>query len=99
MEPLHPELRKALKRAHPGLTDEEIDQYEGLLARRFELDPETEAAEIQKIDAKREELMRQAMPRYEAVVRAFSQREARGKRRPPPKIKVKKTSGKGQLKK
>ena len=44
MEPMHPELREALKEAHPGLTDREIDRYEELLAARMRCDPERDAA-------------------------------------------------------
>ena len=35
MEPLKPSFRDALKKEHPGLTDETIDRAEELLAQRF----------------------------------------------------------------
>lgn len=91
MEPLQPELREALKRAHPGLTDDAIDQYEELLARRYELDPETEVEQIRRLDAERAALVRRLMPRYEEVARAFGTGPFRPKKRPPPNIRFKKT--------
>jgi hypothetical protein len=68
MEPLHPDLRAALKRAHPGLTDEDIDRSEELLNERMNTDPQADPERIARLDAEREELIRGAMPRYAEVV-------------------------------
>ena len=76
MEPLHPDLRAALKAAHPGLTDAQIDQHEELLAQRFTLDPETQEAEIRALDRRREELLQRYMPKYQQVAQVFHQRRA-----------------------
>jgi len=38
VEPLHPALREALKAAHPGLTDEVIDESQELLAQQVSID-------------------------------------------------------------
>jgi hypothetical protein len=46
MEPLNPKLRTALKRAHPGLTDEDIDRTEELLGSRMQFDPDKDSKEI-----------------------------------------------------
>ncbi|HEX2317282.1 MAG TPA: hypothetical protein VHJ17_26275 [Thermomonospora sp.] len=73
MEPLHPELRQALKDAHPGLADEDIDRLEELLARRFSLDPETQTAEISRLDTEAAELQQRLMPHYREVTTAFAQ--------------------------
>ena len=35
-------FRLALKEAHPGVTDAEIDRYEELVAARFQIDPDRE---------------------------------------------------------
>lgn len=79
MEPRHPKLRDALKQAHPGLTDADIDRVEALIARRFEIDPEKDLEEIKRLDAERADLIRQKMPRYKEVTQAF-----RGQARPRP---------------
>jgi hypothetical protein len=76
MEPLHPELRAALKAAHPGLSDAQIDQHEELLAQRLLFDPETQEAEIRALDRRREELLQQYMPSFQQVVQMFHQRRA-----------------------
>jgi hypothetical protein len=76
MEPLHPDLRAALKVAHPGLTDAQIDQHEELLAQRFLLNPETQEAEIRTLDRRREELLQQYMPNYQQVAQMFHNRRA-----------------------
>jgi hypothetical protein len=76
MEPMHPELREALKVAHPNLTDEMIDQYEALLAQRFRLNPETQEAEIRALDARREQFVVQHLPHVRQVTQLFNQQKA-----------------------
>jgi hypothetical protein len=76
MEPLHPELRAALKAAHPGLSDAQIDQHEELLAQRLLFDPETQEAEIRALDRRREQLIQQYMPNFQQVAQMFHQRRA-----------------------
>ena len=76
MEPLHPDLRTALKAAHPGLTDAELAQHEELLAQRFLLNPETQEAEIRALDRRREQLIQQYMPNFQQVAQMFHQRRA-----------------------
>ena len=76
MDPLHPDLRAALKAAHPSLTDAQIDQHEELLAQRFLLDPETQEAEIRALDRRREQLVQQYMPKFQQVAQMFDQRRA-----------------------
>lgn len=88
MEPLHPELRAALKQAHPGLTDEEIDLSEELLARRMGCDPEKEADRIERLDRERAELIQRVMPRYAEVARAFAARTSRPQPRVTSKVTV-----------
>ena len=89
MEPLHPNLRLALKRAHSGLTDEDIDCCEELLAARMQCDPEKDAERIEQLDRERVALIQRCMPRYAQITQAFAARAARPKRRPPPKVKIK----------
>jgi hypothetical protein len=89
MEPLHPQLREALKNAHPGLTDEDIDTLEELSARCFECHPEEEADQIRELNRQRTELIRQAMPRYNEITQAFSVQAAAATRKQPPRIEIK----------
>jgi len=72
MEPLHPDLRAALRATNADLTDAQIDEHEELLARRFLLDPETQEAEIQELDRRREELEQRHMPTYRQVAQRFN---------------------------
>jgi hypothetical protein len=76
MDPLPPDLRAALKAAHPGLTDVQIDEHEELLAQRLLLNPETQEAEIRALDRRREQLLQQYMPNYQQVAQLFHQRRA-----------------------
>jgi hypothetical protein len=73
MKPLHPDLRDALKAAHPLLTDAQIDRYEELLAQRFLLDPDTQETEIQALDRRREQLVQQYMPNFQQVAQKLGQ--------------------------
>ena len=50
-DPMHPDLRRQLKPAHPDLTDAEIDSVEELLAKRFTLDPQRDAEALRTLDA------------------------------------------------
>lgn len=88
MEPLHPELRQALKDAHPGLSDEDINRVEELNVRRFELDPDTETEELRQIEAEKDALVARAMPRYREVVTAFAQQQAVPRRPPADKVRI-----------
>ena len=65
MEPLRPDLREALKEAHPGLTDDVIDEYENLTALRYKLDAGAFEESLAEIDRKRELLLDQ-----DAAIRA-----------------------------
>jgi len=76
MESLHPDMRAALKAAHPGLTDSEIDQHEELLAQRLRLDSETQEADIRAVGRRREQLVQQYMPKFQQVAQMFNQRRA-----------------------
>ena len=89
MEPLHPKLREALKQAHPGLTDDDIDQHEELLVHRMQLDPEKDRDKIQRLDLERAELIRQKMPHYEEIARVFTAKAVRPKAKQAPKVKIK----------
>ena len=82
MEPLHPDLRTALKQAHPGLADDEIDRAEELLAQRMNTDPEREPHRIAELDRERSELIQRRMPRYSEVVQAFKAMRARPREKP-----------------
>lgn len=80
MEPLKPIARDALKKEHPGLSDETIDRAEDLLAQRFLIDPEAEPLRLQELDRERAELLRREMPRFDQVLQKVrgQERSARG---------------------
>ena len=88
MEPLHPVLRKELKEVHPGLTDEDIDRVEELLAQRMLYDPEKDQERIMQLDQERVDFIERKMPHYNEVVRAFNERRATSQEKPPKKVKV-----------
>lgn len=88
VEPLHPEFRAALKAAHPGLADKDIDRSEELSAERMRCDPEREAERIASLDRERLELIRRTMPHYSAVAQAFKERRARQQVDAAPKVTV-----------
>ncbi len=67
MEPLKPKFRAALKKEHEDLTDAQIDEVEDLIAQRFRIDPEAEPLRIQELDKRREEILRENMPRARQV--------------------------------
>jgi hypothetical protein len=89
VEPLSPEMRAALKRAHPGLTDAEIDRYEELLFERMQCDPQTEAGRIAEIDRKRVVLLQKRMPLYNDVVRQVKAETPSRKPKSSPSVTVK----------
>ncbi len=76
MEPLHPELRAALKEAHPDLDDSDLDRYEELLEARFRIDPDLEPERLRELDREREALLNRVMPRYNEVAQRFRQRQS-----------------------
>lgn len=90
IEPLHPDLRDALKRAHPGLTDTDIDRFEELTAQRFTLEPSENQIQLRALDLERSELLKQKMPRYLAVTQAFEAQRAVLESRQPstPKVRI-----------
>ena len=77
MDPLHPDFRAALKRAHPGLTDAVIDRYEDLTSRQFMLNPDLNAQQFATLDREREKLLKEHMPKYEEIWRQFSRERNR----------------------
>lgn len=90
MEPLTPAAREALKRAHPGLADADIDYYEELSARRFTLDPDRAGAEIRRLDDAADALVRDKMPRFAEVVNAAlaMARRDEPRKKVPPRIEI-----------
>jgi hypothetical protein len=90
MEPLTPEAREQLKRAHPGLADADIDRYEDLNVRRFALDPAVAGDEMRRLDGELEALVRSKMPQFAAVVNATlaNQRRYEERKKAPPRIET-----------
>ena len=91
MTPLRPRVRLALKRAHPGLDDKTIDEYQSLLVRRFQLDPKRHKKLIADLDEKRERIIAERMPHYRWVIQATRRgqdsRDARVRIGPPDTLK------------
>jgi hypothetical protein len=88
MEPLHPSDREALKRVHPGLTDDEINRTEELISR---IDAEDEFGHSEEAEDMRLELsrfIRDHIPRYGDVMRdvAASRRDQLAARRTAPRV-------------
>lgn len=90
LEPIHPEVREELKRAHPGLTDETIDRYEELTALRFTVHPDKESDELWRIDIERARLVNERMPRFAEIENAVLSRvrEAARRQRQPPDVRL-----------
>lgn len=88
MEPLHPDLRQALKRAHPGLTDDDIDRFEELLARVLSYDPTTEADAIARVSRERDEMLARMMPHYAEVAQAFAAERRPRERAERPRVQT-----------
>jgi len=71
VEPLKPELREALKKAHPGLTDAEIDRSEELLGQRMMCDAAKEPERFRQLEQERVDYIRRVIPNYLAVAQAL----------------------------
>jgi|tagenome__1003787_1003787.scaffolds.fasta_scaffold19267987_1 hypothetical protein len=78
MTPLHPDFRQALKDAHPGLTDDIIDEYERLTAMRHVHAQQNFKESMEEMDRKREELLKSRMPHYAQVAQAVGARSKAG---------------------
>jgi hypothetical protein len=85
---MHPALRAALKEAHPGLTDAEIDRSEELLVQRMLADPEKDQETIARIDRERLELIERVMPRYAEVAQVVKGRLGGARQAPTPGVRV-----------
>ena len=70
MQPLPSEIRDALKRTYPKLTDAMIDRAEELLVLRSQLDPDRQVERVRALDRERAELIEREMPEYGEMVRA-----------------------------
>jgi hypothetical protein len=98
MEPMRPEVREELKRAHPGLTDDDIDRYEELNSLRFLVDPgEEDGRRLREIDAERERIVRERMPRLAEIENAILVRAGLASRtpKPPPDVRLRGEEGSG----
>jgi hypothetical protein len=88
VEPLDPGLREALKRAHPKLTDRDIDRFEALLVQQASLDPSTDREEIGRLDRERADMVKRLMPHYAEVAQAFLAQRRRPKRAERPNVRT-----------
>lgn len=90
MQPLHPDLREALKRTYPGLTDEIIDHYEELTNLRFILDPKDAKERINEIDEERKAIVIEQMPFFAEISRTFEEKNRKTRERPAARVEIKK---------
>jgi hypothetical protein len=88
MLPVDADVREALKKAHPGLTDADIDRYDALTSLRASLDPRTSADQIRRIDAERDAIVRTKMPRLGAIENAIIMRSRAGRGRLEDSVKM-----------
>jgi len=92
MEPFEPELKNALKKAHPGLTDADISAVESMLNRRQDIDRKRRPAEAKAYEVEWRALVAQKVPKLREVMLAFD-RQQRSKetvqRKPAPRIELK----------
>ena len=72
MEPFLPEFRRALKEAHPGLNDGDIDRLQELTARRQSIAAERDAQTRLNLDHQIEELLREKLPQFDRVSREYA---------------------------
>ena len=91
MEPFEPELKEALKRAHPGLTDDDVAQVEATLSDRENLDRRRRPEEAERTEHRWAEVTRK-VPRLYEVMLEFDRRQIQERRpipRPPVEIRPK----------
>jgi hypothetical protein len=83
MQPLPPRLRSALKRAHPGLTDADLDRFEVLRALPSTFQPLRNGARREELRQESLAFVRERMPRLAEVIAQEQQRLIRETPRPP----------------
>jgi hypothetical protein len=69
VEPYSPEFRRALKDAHPGLRDADIDRLEELTTRRAQMQSVRYARAVANLEIQINELLRSTMPDFDRVAR------------------------------
>ena len=69
MEPFLPEFRRALKEAHPGVSDSDIDRLQELTTRRASIGGERDAQTRLSLDHQIDELLREKLPQFDKVAR------------------------------
>jgi hypothetical protein len=77
-----PRLRSALKRAHPGLTDANLDRFEVLRALPSTFHPFRDAQRLEQLPEKSLAFLRERMPRFADVIAQEQQRPLRDTPRP-----------------
>jgi hypothetical protein len=96
MQPFEPELREALKKAHPGLTDADIEAVEAMLSRRQDIDRKRRPEEARRLDLEWQALTAQKVPKLREVMRAFDRQQIRQQQpRPKPAVEIKRKPAAG----
>lgn len=92
MQAFEPELREALKEAHPGLTDADIEQVAAALSERQDVDRRRRPEEAERIDRRWREAARK-VPRLREIMLAFDRREIQAQPpRPEPAVEIRRKS-------
>lgn len=84
MKPLSKAARRALKREYPKLTDAMIDRAEALLVLRTQLDPDRQEDDLKRLDQRRMDLIKGAMPKYAEILSTWRQRDLVARRKSTP---------------
>jgi len=87
MQPFEPELRDRLKRAHPGLTDDDLDEIETLLCQRVDEANDRGGPAARATSSRWREVVATKVPRLREIMQAY-ERDARRDEPPRPKPPV-----------
>ena len=88
MEPFEPELKEALKRAHPGLTDADLEEIEAALSDRQNLDRRRRPEEAERAERRWRDVV-QKVPRLKDVMLEFDRRQLQAQPpRPRPTVEI-----------
>jgi hypothetical protein len=71
MRAIDASLRELLKEAHPALTNEELDRFNELTARRYTLGCDSNGQEIRRLDRAIDDFVRTKMPRFSAIAQQY----------------------------
>lgn len=90
MQPFEPELKERLKRAHPGLTDDDIEEVETMLSRRQDIAADRGRKEARRLDSEWGALVARKVPRLREIMLEYDREQIRNQwRKPKPAVEIK----------